>query len=75
MVRLADLQPGESGRIVRVDMPDQGCRRRFGELGLAEGMTVTMHGTGDTLMLGLCGGRMGVASRCACGIWVLRASA
>ena len=72
---LSDLQDGQSARIVRVDMPDLGCRKRFAELGLAAGMMVTVNGTGDTLMLALGGGRMGLARRCAQCITVLRVDA
>lgn len=72
MFRLTELKAGETGRIVRVHLPDLGCRRRFGELGLAEGMEVTVQGDGETLMLSLCGGKMGLAARCACDVWVMR---
>ena len=70
--RLSDLQPGETGRIIRVAMADAGCRKRFAELGLAEGMKVTVAGTGDTMMLMLGSCRMGLACRCADEISVVR---
>jgi Fe2+ transport system protein FeoA len=74
-LRLSDLRSGETARIVKVQMGDAGCRKRFAELGLAEGMKVTVTGTGDTLMLALGGSRMGLACRCAEQILVVRVSA
>jgi Fe2+ transport system protein FeoA len=71
-LRLSDLRTGETARILRVQMEDGGCRKRFAELGLAEGMKVTVTGTGDTLMLALGGSRMGLAARCAEQILVAR---
>jgi Fe2+ transport system protein FeoA len=71
-LRLSDLRSGETARILRVQMEDGGCRKRFAELGLAEGMKVTVTGTGDTLMLALGGSRMGLAARCAEQILVVR---
>jgi Fe2+ transport system protein FeoA len=75
MVRLTELAAGESGRVVRVETADVGCRRRFAELGLAEGMTVKVQSAGETLMIALGCGRMALAGRCACEVWVLRHSA
>lgn len=69
---LVDLAAGESARIVRVHIADALCRRRFAELGLAEGMKVTVNATGDTLMLTLAGARMALSGRCATEIQVLR---
>ena len=71
-LRLTDLQIGETARILRVAIPDSGCRKRFAELGLAEGMKVTVSGTGDTLMVLLGGSRMALAARCAEEITVAR---
>ena len=71
-LRLSDLKEGETGRILRVSIPDTGCRKRFAELGLATGMKVTVTGTGDTLMLVIGGSRMGLAARCAEEITVVR---
>lgn len=72
MVTLADLQAGETGRVVRVDLKDAGCRRRFAELGLGEGMKVSVTAGGETMIVALGGGRMAVGERCAREIWVLR---
>ncbi len=74
-LRLTDLQSGETGRILLVAMCDASCRKRFAELGLAEGMKVTVASTGDTLMLIIGGSRMGLASRCADEIFVSRVHA
>lgn len=71
-LRLIDLARGETGRILRVSMEDAGCRKRFAELGLAEGMKVTVASTGETLMLIVGGSRMAVAARCAEAIMVSR---
>jgi Fe2+ transport system protein FeoA len=74
-LHLTDLQPGESARVTRVALTDTGCRKRFAELGLAEGMKVTVTATGDTLLLILGSGRgtrMGVAARCAEEVFVSR---
>ena len=71
-LRLTDLAAGETGRILRVAIEESGCRKRFAELGLAEGMKVTIASTGDTLMLIIGGSRMGIASRCAESILVSR---
>src|SRR5579864_5924700 len=71
-LRLSDLKEGETGRVVRVTIPDTGCRKRFAELGLAPGMKVTVAGSGDTLMLIIGGSRMGLAVRCAEEISVVR---
>jgi Fe2+ transport system protein FeoA len=77
-LHLNDLKPGETARILRVAMADAGCRKRFAELGLAEGMKVTVASSGggnDTLMLIVGGGngtRMGLAARCAQQILVSR---
>src|SRR4051812_2570838 len=64
-LRLTDLKAGETARVVRLSLDDQGCRKRFAELGLVEGMRVTVTSTGDTLMLMIGQSRMGVAARCA----------
>lgn len=71
-LKLSDLRAGETGRVVRLAFPDAGCRKRFAELGLAEGMKVTVTATGDTLMLLIGGSRMGLAARCADEIFVAR---
>ena len=71
-LRLSDLKEGETGRILRVSIPESGCRKRFAEMGLAPGMKVTVTGTGDTLMVVIAGSRMGLASRCAEEISVVR---
>ena len=71
-LRLTDLQAGDTARILRVNMAESGCRKRFAELGLAEGMKVTIASTGDTLMLILGNSRMGIAARCADEIFVSR---
>ena len=74
-LHLTDLQPGESARVTRVALTDTGCRKRFAELGLAEGMKVTVTATGDTLLLILGSGRgtrMGMAARCADEVFVSR---
>lgn len=71
-LRLTDLHAGETARVVRLSLPDVGCRKRFAELGLAEGMKVTVATTGETLMLIIGGARMGVAARCAEAIHVAR---
>jgi Fe2+ transport system protein FeoA len=76
-LKLTDLAVGETVRILRVSIEDTGCRKRFAELGLAEGMKVTVTSTGDTLMLvigGVNGTRMGLAARCAQEILVARLS-
>ena len=72
---LADLQSGETGRIIRVEMPDVGCRKRFAELGLAAGMMVTVTGGGDTLLLAIGGARMGLGRTCARQITVMKIDA
>ncbi len=72
---LADLQSGETGRIIRVEMPDVGCRKRFAELGLASGMTVTVTGGGDTILLAIGGARMGLGRNCAMQITVMKIDA
>jgi Fe2+ transport system protein FeoA len=74
-LRLTDLHPGETARVLRVNLPDSACRKRFAELGLAEGMKVTVAATGNTLMLILGGSRMGIAARCADDILVSRIAA
>lgn len=71
-LRLSDLREGETGRVVRVMIPESGCRKRFAELGLAPGMKVTVAGTGEALMLIIGGSRMGLAVRCAEEITVVR---
>ena len=71
-LRLSDLREGETGRVLRVSIPETGCRKRFAELGLAPGMKVTVAGTGDTLMLIIGGSRMALAARCAEEITVVR---
>ncbi len=69
-LRLTDLHVGDTARILRLAFPDPGCRKRFAELGLAEGMKVTLTATGDTLLLIVGGSRMGLAARCADEIFV-----
>jgi Fe2+ transport system protein FeoA len=71
-LRLSDLQPGETVRVLRLALPEMGCRKRFAELGLAEGMKCTLLSGGDTLMLLIGGSRMALASRCADEIFVSR---
>ncbi len=72
LLTLADLAPGDTARVVRVSLADPGCRRRFAELGLGEGMALTVTAAGDTMILALGSGRMAVAQRCAREISVLR---
>jgi Fe2+ transport system protein FeoA len=74
-LRLTDLRAGEIARVLRVNISDTACRKRFAELGLAEGMKVTVASTGDTLMLIIGGARMGLAARCADDIVVSRVAA
>jgi len=76
-LRLTDLRDGETGRVVRLSLPDSGCRKRFAELGLAEGMKVTVASGGgaDTMMLIVGGSRMGISGRCAAEIHVIRVPA
>jgi Fe2+ transport system protein FeoA len=69
---LTDLKRGETGRILRVAIEESGCRKRFAEMGLAEGMKITVAATGETMMLIVGGSRMGVAARCAEAILVSR---
>ena len=71
-LRLSDLQSGDTARILRLAFPDPGCRKRFAELGLAEGMKVTIVSTGDAMILVIGGSRMGIAARCAEEIFVSR---
>ena len=71
-LRLSDLRDGETGRVLRLAFPDAGCRKRFAELGLAEGMKVTVATAGETMMLIIGGSRMGIAARCADEIVVSR---
>lgn len=71
-MKLSELQPGETARIVRVCVRDHGCRKRFAELGIAEGAKVTVTSCGECLMLQLGCTRMGLACRCAQDITVLR---
>jgi Fe2+ transport system protein FeoA len=75
-LRLTDLRDGETARVVRLSLPDSGCRKRFAELGLAEGMKVTVaSGAGaDTMMLIVGGSRMGISGHCAAEIHVIRVS-
>src|SRR5437762_2247211 len=73
---LTDLRAGESARITRMTLADTGCRKRFAEMGLAEGMKVHVVSTGDTMMVALgsgTGSRIAVAARCAETIFVIRA--
>jgi Fe2+ transport system protein FeoA len=69
---LTDLAEGDSARVVRIALDDDGCRKRFAELGLAEGMKVRILSTGDTLLLMIGSSRMAIASRCAECIHVIR---
>jgi Fe2+ transport system protein FeoA len=71
-LRLNDLHAGETARILRVNITDTACRKRFAELGLAEGMKVTVASAGDTMMLVIGGARMGLAVRSAHDILVSR---
>ncbi len=71
-LRLSDLRPGDTARVLHLAFPDSGCRKRFSELGLAVGMKVTVTSTGDALMLVIGGSRMGLADRCADEIFVSR---
>lgn len=71
-LRLSDLKPGDSARVIRLALPDTGCRKRFAELGLAEGMRVSVVGTGTTLMLAVGTARMALACRCADDILVMK---
>jgi Fe2+ transport system protein FeoA len=71
-LRLSDLRQGDSARVLRLLFPDSGCRKRFAELGLAEGMKLSILSTGDTLLLSVAGARMALAARCADEILVSR---
>lgn len=73
-LRLSDLKSGETGRVLKVITIEQGCRKRFAELGLAPGMKITVSSTGNTLMLIVGSSRMGLAARCADEILVSRVS-
>ncbi len=64
-LRLSDLSSGETGRVLRLTFADAGCRKRFAEMGLAEGMKVTVSTAGETMMLVVGGSRMGMGARCA----------
>jgi Fe2+ transport system protein FeoA len=75
-LRLTDLHKGESARVTRLTLSDSSCRKRFAEMGLAEGMKVHVVSTGDTMMIALgsgTGSRIAVAARCAETIFVIRA--
>ncbi len=72
VVKLSQLRPGETARIVRVGVSDQGCRKRFAELGIAEGARVTVSSCGECMMVQLGCTRMGLACRCAEDITVMR---
>ena len=75
-LRLTDLRAGETVRIARLTLADTSCRKRFAEMGLLEGMKITVITTGETLMLSLGSNgstRMAVAARCAETIFVVRA--
>lgn len=72
LVKLSELDVGAKGRVVRVDLSDLGCRRRFAEMGISEGMMVSVVTSGDTMILGIGGGRMGVSAQCASQVTVLR---
>ncbi len=73
--RLSDLQSGDTGRIVRVEMPDVGCRKRFAEMGLAAGMAITVTAGGDTMLIAVGGSRMGLGRHCAQQITVMKIDA
>jgi Fe2+ transport system protein FeoA len=70
--KLSDLRVGESARILRVNLLDQGCRRRFAEMGVYEGSTVSVTASGDMMILAVGGGRMAVSAHCASEVTVLR---
>ena len=72
LIKLTDLAVGESGRIVDVDMPETGCRRRLAEIGVFEGAVVTVAAAGDNLILALGTARVGVSQHCAAQVTVLR---
>lgn len=72
VIKLSQLQPGESARIVRVAVSDHGCRKRFAELGIAEGARVTVTSCGECVMVQLGCTRMGLACRCAEDITVMK---
>lgn len=71
-VTLDQLSVGDTGRIIRLSLPDHGCRKRFAEMGLAEGCKVTVVGGGDTLLLAIGASRMALAQRCAQYVTVLK---
>jgi Fe2+ transport system protein FeoA len=71
-IKLSQLKTGETGRIVRVGGSDAGCRKRFAEMGLAEGMKVTMSGAGESVMLLVGNTKLALACRCAEDILVIR---
>ena len=54
-------------------LEDGNCRKRFAEMGLAEGMKFSVVSTGDTLMLIVGSSRMAIGARCAETIFVVRA--
>jgi len=70
-LRLTDLKAGETGLITHVS-DEVGCRKRFAELGLAQGMKVSVATGGETLMLIVGSSRMAIAARCAEAISVSR---
>lgn len=72
LLRLSELEAGAQCRIVRVKLLDQGCRRRFAELGIYEGTTLSVAAAGDTMMLALGSVRMGISVHCAREVQVMR---
>ncbi len=72
---LTDLQAGETARILRVGLADSGCRKRLAELGLVEGMKVTILSAGGgagTVMLQVGGAKMALGEGCAAEVFVTR---
>ncbi|MEI8197284.1 MAG: FeoA family protein [Phycisphaerae bacterium] len=72
LLRLSDLEAGAQCRIIRVKLLDQGCRRRFAELGIYEGTTLSVAAAGDTMILALGNVRMGISAHCAHEVQVMR---
>ena len=75
LVKLSDLDIGATARVVHVGLVDQGCRRRFAEIGIHEGASVSIASGGsgaDTLIVAIGGSRMGVSAHCAGQVMVLR---
>ena len=74
-LRLTDMSVGQSCRILRIGRLDSSCRKRLAELGVAEGMRVTLAGnSGGQVMLQIGGAKMALGEGCASEIHVMRAT-